>query len=112
MAVSALVACWAPGVVWFYLVFALAGVANVALWTIIIAMTLDFGALEDRPAYIGLANTLVAPFTFLAPLIGGWLADAYGYPVTFWVSAASGLAASVAFHQFVRTPASTPPAEG
>ena len=36
---------------------------------------LEFGEEEDRPAYIGLANTLIAPFTFLAPVLGGWLAD-------------------------------------
>jgi MFS family permease len=56
------------------------------------AMTLEFGRSEqDRPAYIGVANTFIAPFTFLAPVIGGLLADQRGYQVTFLVSALAGL---------------------
>jgi MFS family permease len=73
------------------LVFIFAGIANVATWTIPIAMTLEFGDEEDRPAYIGLANTLIAPFTFLAPLFGGWIADQQGYSMTFFTSAVLGL---------------------
>jgi predicted MFS family arabinose efflux permease len=66
-------------------------IANVATWTTPIAMTMEFGYQEDRPAYIGLANTLIAPFTFLAPLFGGWLADQQGYSTTFFTSAVLGL---------------------
>lgn len=70
-----------PG--WFYLSFALAGIGSVATWTIMITMTLKYGTLANRPAYIGLSNTLTAPSTFLAPLIGGWIADQFGFTLTF-----------------------------
>jgi len=40
-ALSAGIAVWAPSVAWFYLVYALAGIANVAVWTIAMAMTLN-----------------------------------------------------------------------
>ena len=40
---SATLAWLSPGVGWFYLVFGLAGIANVAVWTIAMAMTLEFG---------------------------------------------------------------------
>jgi len=60
-AVSALLDWWAPDTSWFYLVFSLAGVANVAFYPIGIAMALEFGTEAERPAYIGLANTLVHP---------------------------------------------------
>ena len=53
---------------------ALTGVANTALWTIMMALTLQFGNDEERPTYVGMANTLVAPVTILAPFFGGWLA--------------------------------------
>jgi MFS family permease len=102
---SAFLAWFAPSPGWFYLVFGLAGMANVALWTIVIAMTLRFGSPRDRPTYIGLANSLVAPATFLAPVIGGWLADRYGFEVTFLVTGFGGLLALGAFHWFVREPA-------
>jgi MFS family permease len=88
---STSLAWFAPEANWFFLVFIFAGIANVATWTIPIAMTLEFGDEEDRPAYIGLANTLIAPFTFLAPLFGGWIADQQGYSMTFFTSAVLGL---------------------
>jgi MFS family permease len=82
-AISASVALWAPSVGWFYLAYALAGVAYVAIWTIAMAMTLEFGQEHEKPSYIGLANTLIAPTAFLIPLFGGWLADSAGYHATF-----------------------------
>jgi len=89
--ISTTLAWLLPGISWFYLVFGLAGIANVAVWTIGMAMTLEYGTESERPAYIGLANTLVAPTAFLAPLLGGWLADTAGYHVTFITSAIGGL---------------------
>ena len=41
-------------------------------------MTVDFSDEKERPFYIGLAQTLTAPATIIAPLIGGWIADKYG----------------------------------
>lgn len=90
-ALSALIAWWAPSIAWFYLVFILAGIANVGVWTLAITMTLEFGREEEMPTYIGLANTLIAPSAMLAPLFGGWLADQFGYPITFLVSTISGI---------------------
>ncbi len=98
---SAAVAMLAPSLGWFYLVFALAGLSSAGFWTTVMAMTVEFGAEEDRPYYIGLANTLTAPATIAAPLLGGWLADSVGYPVTFAVAAVSGLI-TVALTRFMR----------
>jgi len=89
---SASLAFTVQGMAGFLVVFILAGIANVASWTTPMAMTLEFGRRDsDRPAYIGLANTIVAPFTFLAPLIGGWLADQRGFQAAFLASAVAGL---------------------
>lgn len=83
---SGFVAWLSPDANWFYLAFALAGIANVAAWTIAIAMTLEFGRDDQKPAYIGLSNTLTAPSTLLAPVLGGLLADYAGYQATFLLS--------------------------
>jgi MFS family permease len=89
----------------FLVVFVLAGIANVASWTTPIAMTLEFSQRDlDRPAYIGLANTFVAPFTFLAPVIGGWLADQSGYQATFLFSAIAGILTLVILYFAVQDP--------
>lgn len=70
----------------FAIPFILCGIANTAYWTIGMTIGLEFGTLEEKPTYVGLSNTLVAPATIVAPLLGGFLADQFGYPVTFYVS--------------------------
>ncbi len=102
--ISALAAWAAPSLAWFALVFIMAGIANTAFWAVTMAFTLDFGAEEDRPTYVGMANTLIAPAAILAPVLGGWLADASGYRSTFLVAAAAGLATTVVMHLFVKEP--------
>jgi MFS family permease len=101
---SSLLAWGAPSIAWLYPVFILAGLANVAYWTIGMAITAEFGTEETRPTYIGLSNTLVAPATILAPLVGGWLADAAGFQTTFLVSAIGGLLIVALLLWLVRDP--------
>jgi MFS family permease len=108
---STALAVWAPCAEWFYLVFTLAGVSNVAAWTITMTMTIDFaGDPTERPAYVGLANTLVAPFAILAPLLGGWLADTTGYASAFIASTLGGLLAWLVLRALVRDPRPASPA--
>ena len=75
MILSSLLAWGAQGVAWFIPMFILAGVAYVSAWTVPLAMTLEFGSESQRASYIGLSNTLIAPSTFLAPLLAGGLID-------------------------------------
>jgi MFS family permease len=104
MFLSAGVAWLAPAFNWFYLVMALTGMANTALWTIMMALTLQFGTDEERPTYVGMANTLVAPVTILAPLFGGWLANLLGYQATFLASTIFSLFSILAVHFLVQDP--------
>ncbi len=101
---SALVAWLAPGIGWMYLVFFFSALANVAFWTIGIAMTVRFGSPKERPVYIGLANTLIAPASIAAPIIGGWIADSIGFNVTFIVSLIFGLITTGLLLVLVRNP--------
>ncbi len=96
---SALLAFLAPSASWFYASFILTSMAMVAIWTIPIPLTVQFGTEEERPYYIGLSSTVTAPATLLAPVLGGWLADTVGFQATFMVSIVSGLlmAAMLAF---------------
>lgn len=90
---SILLAITAPSLSWFYLIFALAGAANSTSWTTILAITSEFGTDAERPFYIGLTNTLIAPATLAAPIIGGFLVDAYGFDAMFGVALIAGLLA-------------------
>lgn len=103
-ALSALLAYQADGIAWFYPVIVLMGIGNVAYWTIGIALSLEFGEEHERPVYVGMANTLIAPATILSPLIGGWLADTAGYRLTFGASAVIGLLTALMLLRFVRDP--------
>ena len=101
---SALLAWKAPSLDWFYLIFILEGLANVAIWTIGMAITIEFGTEAERPIYIGLSNTLAAPITILAPIFGGWLADTAGFGTTFITSAVGGLVTTMVLILLVRNP--------
>jgi MFS family permease len=103
-AISGLTAALATGLNWFYLVFILAGIANVAIWTIGLAMILEFGTESERPVYIGIANTLIAPAAIIGPLLGGWLADNISFQVTFITAAVAGLLTVLVLHLMLQDP--------
>ncbi|MFN3492367.1 MAG: MFS transporter, partial [Anaerolineales bacterium] len=84
---SSLLAWVSPSINWFYPIFGLAGIANVSMWTIAMTMTVDFAGNEsERPMYIGISQTLTAPATIFAPIIGGWIVDTSGFIPTFAIS--------------------------
>jgi MFS family permease len=83
---SAVLAWNAASILWFYPIFILTGLANVSIWTIGMVMTVDFGNETERPLYIGLSQTLTAPATIIAPLLGGWIVDSAGFIPTFSIS--------------------------
>jgi predicted MFS family arabinose efflux permease len=89
-AAGSLLAVLSQNVAWFYLVIILSGIATTIFWTIGIVYSTEFGTENERPAYIGLSNTLVAPATFLAPILGGWLADEFGFSATFIAASIAG----------------------
>mgnify|MGYP001040957823 CR=1 FL=1 len=63
--------------------------------------TLERAAWE---AFAALSNTLVAPFTLVAPLLGGLLADGLGYRAMFSVASAGGIATLAVLVLLVREP--------
>lgn len=103
-AASAALAWVANSLNWFYPVFLMAAVAVVAIWTVPLALTVSFAQEHERPLYIGLSNTITAPATILAPIIGGWIADTAGYRSMFIVSAMCGLLMVAALFLFVKEP--------
>jgi MFS family permease len=84
---SSLLAWLATSLIWFFPIFILSGLANVAIWTNGMTMATTFSGENERPFYIGLAQTLTAPATIIAPLLGGWVADTQGFQPTFAISA-------------------------
>ncbi len=105
VALSSFAAWAAPSIGWLYLVFVLSGLANVSYWTIGMAMTVQYGTEAERPVYIGLSNTLIAPATILAPLLGGWIADLAGYHTTFLLGTLGGVLTTLLLIFLVKAPA-------
>lgn len=58
-------------------------------------LVLDISPPEERPAYVGLYNTLGGTVVTAAPLLGGWLLQATSYPILFSVTALGVLASLV-----------------
>jgi MFS family permease len=67
-------------------------------------IVLEFGGEADRPTYIGLTNTLLAPARTLAPIIGGILATVAGYRGMFGVAVAFAVAGGLMMLLWVRDP--------
>lgn len=103
MALAAVLAAVAADSTVFFAVYALAGAGSAILMTNVITMTMEFGAPEERPHYIGLANTLTAFAALVAPLIAGAVADRLGYNAMFILTAVAGVTAFAAL-QFVADP--------
>ncbi len=104
-ALSALLAWHATSANWFYAIYILEAIATVAIWTVPNALSVSFAKNEEeRPLYIGLSNTLCAPVTILAPVIGGWLADAASFSVTFIISAVCGVLMTAALWFVMKDP--------
>src|SRR5690606_28477350 len=74
LALAGLNAWLAPSAAWLGLTFVFLGAFSAADMVSSLTIILEFCAPEDRPTYIGLTNTLLAPILILAPVLGGWLA--------------------------------------
>jgi MFS family permease len=92
-----------PGV--FSVAFVLAGVQSASVTISGLNVLLEFApAVETQPTYVGLGHTSGAPAAFVAPLIGGVLADAAGFSGAFVFAALGGTAAMLLLALRVRDP--------
>ncbi|MCU0512997.1 MAG: MFS transporter [Anaerolineae bacterium] len=73
-------------------IYALSGAGSAILLTNVISMTLEYGSADERPYYIGLANTLTACAAFIAPVVAGIIVERYGYASMFLLAALAGVA--------------------
>ena len=80
----------APSPLWFFPIFFLRGAVNAGTFISGTSIVYEFTDAENRPTYIGLANTIPGVAGTIAPLIGGWLAGAISYQAMFILSAIIG----------------------
>jgi MFS family permease len=78
---------WLTSIPIWFVIFALAGIATVVGWTTTMVLSLEFGTVAEQAIYIGMANTLIAPATLVAPFLAGWCIETFGYQTMFKASA-------------------------
>ncbi|MEA3344741.1 MAG: MFS transporter [Chloroflexota bacterium] len=89
---------------WLWIAFGLLGVSMAGNSVSGMNIILEFCAPEDRPTYIGLTNTLLAPVKALAPVLGGWLATWTSYREMFTVALLIASLGGVLLTLWVREP--------
>ena len=109
IALSALLAISASDLNTLIPAFILLGTAiasdNISKFNIV----LEFAVPEDQPTFIGLTNTLLAPVTFLGPIIGGWIATTFDFQAMFFVAIVCGIMAGLLLLFWVNEPRQTQP---
>ncbi len=85
---AAITAAFANSASVFYVVFAITGTSLSAAMIARLSIVLEFSEPEERPTYIGLTNTVKAPFAAIAPIAGGMLGDRFQLPFVFLLTAA------------------------
>jgi MFS family permease len=94
----------APSPLWFFPIFFLSGAVSAGTFISGISIVYEFTDAENRPTYIGLANTIPGVVVTIAPLIGGWLAGAMSYRSMFILAAIIGAVSCVLLRIGVREP--------
>jgi MFS family permease len=110
MALTAAIAWQTRSFAWLVVTFVLYGVSLSATLVSQMNIILEFCEPEDRPTYIGLTSTLLAPAQALGPILGGWLATMVDYRGMFLVALALSLVGGLMLLVWVREPRHTQPA--
>jgi MFS family permease len=103
-ALAAALAIAAHGFLAYAMVFLLLGLNLSATMLAGFTFITEFGPEERRPTYIALAAVAYAPWVIGAPIIGGVIADTWGYLPVFVISALTGALAALAYRFLVPVP--------
>jgi len=94
----------APNPWWFFVIFFLRGAVNAGIFISCISIVYEFTDAENRPTYIGLANTIPGMAAAIAPLMGGWLVGAVSYRAMFILATVIGVLGWAVLRFGVRDP--------
>jgi len=110
MATANAIALAAPSLDVLAVAFLLAGVSDATAQVSGLNFLLEMApTAEERPTYIGLGRTAVAPVAFAIPLLFGGLADVAGYAAVFGIACGGSGVALLLLTARVRDPRHTTP---
>jgi MFS family permease len=101
---AGLVALVAHGFLAYGVVFLALGLSISGVLLAGFTLITEFGPVERRPTYVALASVAYAPFVIGAPILGGFMANAWGYPPVFVVTALFATAAALLLRFWVPEP--------
>lgn len=104
VALSAVLALGARGIVVYGVVFLLLGLNLAAIGLAGFTLITEFGPPARRPTYVALASIAYAPFVIGAPLVAGAIANVWGYAPVFVLTAVIGVLAALVFQRWVPDP--------
>jgi MFS family permease len=93
-----------PSSAWFILIFILVGTAQAGYQLSGFTLVFAFSPPAERPTYIGVSNTVLAPVSAGGPIVAGLLASALGYNSVFVALVLIGVAGMALLHWQVATP--------
>jgi len=82
--ISLILLLTAKNTISFYIVYLFIGIINSAFYVGDLAFILDLSPNQRRELYLGSINLIFAPFSFIAPILAGKIADIKGYYFLFY----------------------------
>jgi MFS family permease len=102
--IAGLVALVAHGFLAYGVVFLALGLSISGVLLAGFTLITEFGPEERRPTYVALASVAYAPFVIGAPILGGFLANAWGYVPVFALTALFATGAALVLRFWVPDP--------
>lgn len=103
-AVSLIIVMLTPDPILFFPIFFLRGAMTAGNMMSGIAIVLEFTRPEDRPTFIGMANTIPGVVAGIAPIFAGWLVAGSGYISMFALSTIAIITGYLFLHFRIREP--------
>jgi MFS family permease len=101
---AAFLAATAPSLIIYYLIFLLAGVMISGLQISNFNIVFEFSPKNLVPMYTAVSQVALSPLTGVIPMLGGFIADKFGYLSDFWLAGVVGVISLTGMWKSVRNP--------
>jgi MFS family permease len=102
--VAAFLAAIAPSLVIYYLVFLLAGAMISGLQISNFNIVFEFSPSNLVPMYTAVSQMALSPLSGVIPVLGGFIADKFGYLSDFWLAGGVGIISLAGMLMTVKNP--------
>lgn len=106
--VAAILAALAPGLLAYYLIFIFAGAMISGLQISNFNLVFEFSPAGLVPMYTAVSQVALSPVSGIIPVLGGLIADKFGYFSDFWLAGGVGLISLVGMLVTVKNPKKGP----